>query len=111
MISPEITQFLYKAAASAGVGVIMAIILWPFRKARKEWTALKEEQASIHAELVTQRENHLTHIELYGKQQTELLTKVCDTLDKIHLSQAEMTGMCRTNTIVGACKPRRRSKK
>ena len=111
MISPEITQFLYKAAASAGVGVVMAIILWPFRKARKEWVSLKEEQSLIHQELVKQRENHLTHIESYGKQQTELLTKVCDTLDKIHLSQAEMTGMCRANTIVGACKPRRRSKK
>jgi len=111
LISPELVQFLYKAAASAAVGVVMAIILWPFRKARKEWVALKEEQASIHAELVTQRTNCLSTLQRQGDTQIELLTKVAGSLENIALSQAEMTGMCRTNTMVGVCKPRRRSKK
>ena len=75
----------------------MAIILWPFRKIKKEWAVLKAEQASIHTELVKQRENHLTHIEEYGKRQIELLGEVSNTLTGMALSQAEQTGFLRAS--------------
>ena len=97
-MNPELIAFSYKMAASAAVGVIMAIILWPFRKARKEWAALKEEQSSIHAELVQQRTNHLTHIEEYGKQQIALLTKACEVLDGVRLDLREQTVILRMST-------------
>jgi hypothetical protein len=95
VFSPELAAFGYKLAASAAVGAIMAIILWPFRKIKKEWAVLKTEQASIHTELVKQRENHLTHIEEYGKRQIELLGEVSKTLTSMALSQAEQTGYCK----------------
>ena len=110
MISPELSQFLYKAAASAAVGVIMAVILWPFRAARKEWKAMKEEQGAIHKELVTQRTNCLTTLQQQGDRQIELLTTVSATLTGMALSQAEMTGYCKANSSIG-CGPRSRRKK
>ena len=95
MISPELTQFLYKVAASVAVGVVMGIILWPFHRIKKEWTGFKEEQATIPSELVQQRENHLTHIEQYGKTQTELLEKMCGVLDGVRLDLREQTVILR----------------
>lgn len=95
MISPELTQFLYKVAASMAVGVVMGIVLWPFRRARKEISEFKSQQEAIYSELVQQRENHLTHIEDYGKQQTELLTKACEVLDGVRLDLREQTVILR----------------
>ena len=92
---PSLMQYVYKAAASAVVGVIMAIVLWPFRRARKEISEFKFQQGAIHAELVQQRENHLTHIEQYGKTQTELLAKMCDVLDGVRLDLREQTVILR----------------
>ena len=83
----------------------MAIVLWPFRKARKEWTALKEEQKLIHQELVTQRTNCLTTLQNQGDRQIELLGTMSTTLTGMALSQAEMTGYCKAS----ACTPVRRS--
>lgn len=91
-MNPDLTQFLYKVAASAAVGVVMGIILWPVRKVHKEWIDLKKEQSLIHAELVQQRTNHLTHIEEYGKQQIELLGKTVAALDGVRLELASQTG-------------------
>jgi len=71
--------------------------MWPFRKARSEWTALKDSVAATREELVQQRENHLTHIEMYGKQQTELLTKACEALDGVRLDLKEQTGYLRAS--------------
>ena len=83
----------------------MAILLWPFRKIKKEWTAFKTEQATIHSELVQQRENHLTHIEQYGKTQTELLAKICDVLDGVRLDLCEQTTILR---VLGVAPTRRK---
>ena len=105
MFSPELTQFMYKVAASAVVGVIMGIVLWPFRKARKEWTALKTEQASIRAELVQQRTNCLATLQTQGVTQIELLGKTVAALDGVRLDLAEQTGYLRAMT---AQPPRRR---
>lgn len=107
---PEFIAFMYKVAASAAVGVTMAIVLWPFRKARREWMVLKAEQASIHSELVQQRTNCLSTLQHQGDTQIELLGKMAGTLENIALSQAEMTGFCKANT---GCfpRPRRRTAK
>jgi hypothetical protein len=110
--SPDLIAFGYKVAASAAVGVIMAIVLWPFRKARKEWAVLKAEQASIHAELVTQRENCLQTLQTQGDRQIELLGKTVDILGDVRVSIAEMAGYCKANTGIGcSSKPRRHKAK
>ena len=93
--SPDLIAFGYKVAASAAVGVIMAVVLWPFMKIKSEWKTMKEEQGKIHSELVQQRENHLTHIEQYGKTQTELLSKMCDVLGGVRLDLREQTVILR----------------
>jgi hypothetical protein len=103
-------EYALKSAVGIVVGGFVTVLLWPIRKMKKEWVALKEEQSLIHEELTHQRVNHLTHIEEYGRQQTELLGKVVDTLNDIRISQSEMTGFCKANAMVSACKPRKRKK-
>jgi hypothetical protein len=84
--------------------------MWPFRKARKEWIALKEEQNLIHQELVTQRTNCLSTLQAQGVAQIELLTKVAGSLEHIALSQAEMTGFFKASAGLPIA-PRRTRKK
>src|SRR5271157_6064494 len=87
-----ISQIIDKAAMSFVVGAVMAVFVWPFRKVRKEWIALKNEQSLIHQELITQRTNCLATLAQQGDRQVELLGKMSGTLDNIALSQAEMVG-------------------
>jgi hypothetical protein len=108
MFSPELMQFVYKVAASAAVGVIMGIVLWPFRKMKAEWTEMKKDQALIHTELVQQRTNCLTTLQTQGDRQIELLGKVVETLGDIRIGQAEMTGYCKANSGLGCPSPRPR---
>ncbi len=99
MLNLDLAQLAYKAGASAVVGAIITIVLWPFRKARKEWAALKQEQASIHAELVQQRTNCLTTLQQQGVQQIELLGKTVAALDGVRLDLAEQTGYLKAATV------------
>ena len=103
----QVGPLFLKAAAGLIVTGLLGAFMWPIRKVKKEWIVLKEEQGKIHAELVQQRENHLTHIEKYSKDQVDLLGKVVDTLGEIRISQAEMTGYCKANSSIG-CGPRLR---
>lgn len=107
-MQPELVQYFYKAAASAAVGIAIAAFLWPFRSARKEWASLKNEQALIHQELVTQRINCLTTLQQQGESQVKLLEKAVAALDGVRLDLAEQTGCLRTLT---AQPPIRRRKK
>jgi hypothetical protein len=109
-MTPDFTAFIYKAAASAVVGAIIAALLWPFRKARKEWSTLKEEQASIHAELVQQRTNCLTTLQTQGVQHIELLGKTVAALDGVRLDLAEQTGYLKA-AMVQPIRRRRTAKK
>jgi hypothetical protein len=108
MIESFITQvvpvFLKWAIGLVLTGLLGAI-MWPFRKVRKEWTALKEEQSKIHAELVQQRTNCLATLQSQGVQQIELLGKTVAALDGVRLDLAEQTGCLRAMT---AQPPRRR---
>jgi hypothetical protein len=83
---------IFKGLIVAGGG---ALLLWPFRKL-----------SAIHAELIAQRENHLTHIEAHGKEQVELLGKACAALDGVRLDLKEQTGYLRAVSPVPA--PRRK---
>lgn len=100
---PLITQ-VWPTVLKWGVGLalsgLLGVFMWPFRKARKEWTALKAEQALIHEELVKQRTNCLSTLQQQGVQQIELLTKTVAALDGVRLDLAEQTGCLRTLTSV-----------
>jgi hypothetical protein len=106
MLAPPILQELAPIAFKAVVGLVLTgllgVFMWPFRKAQKEWIALKNEQATIHQELVTQRTNCLTTLQSQGDQQVELLKRAVGSLENVALSQAEMTGFFRATY----CTPR-----
>jgi hypothetical protein len=111
MFSASIMQQLVPIAVKTGIGLLftglLGAFMWPFRKAQKEWTALKQEQATIHQELVTQRTNCLTTLQSQGDQQVELLKKAVGSLENMALSQAEMTGFFRATY----CTPRAQRRK
>lgn len=104
----DLVQFIYKAAASAAVGGLIAMLLWPFRKIRKEWLGLKESVASVHSELSTQRENCLNTLQQQGETQIELLGKTVAALDGVRLDLAEQTGYLRASAT--PVRPARRKK-
>lgn len=110
---PLLTQ-LAPLALKSIVGLIITGLLgafmWPFRKARSEWTALKKEQASIHAELVQQRTNCLTTLQSQGVSQIELLGKTVAALDGVRLDLAEQTGYLKA-AVVQPIRRRRTAKK
>lgn len=95
-VNPDFWSQLAPTVVKSVVGLVISgvigVIVWPFRRMKKEWIEMKADQATIHSELVQQRTNHLTHIEEYGKNQTELLTKMCNVLDGVRLDLAEQTG-------------------
>jgi hypothetical protein len=101
----QVGPLLIKAAAGLVITGLLGAFMWPVRKIRKEWTVLKADQASIHAELVQQRTNCLSTLQTQGDRQIELLGEVSKTLTGMALSQAEMTGYCKANI---GCMPRRR---
>ena len=72
--------------------------MYPFRKAKKEWTSLKETTQAIQNELAQQRTNCLTTLQEQGVKQIELLTKAADTLDGVRLDLAEQTGYLRASS-------------
>jgi hypothetical protein len=106
MFYAPIYQTLAPIALKAVFGLVftglLGIFMWPYRKAQKEWTALKQEQATIHQELVTQRTNCLTTLQNQGDAQVKLLEKAVESLGTMALSQAEMTGFFRATY----CTPR-----
>jgi len=106
----QLTPLALKTVVGIVITGLLGVFMWPFRRARKEWIALKDEQKLIHQELVTQRTNCLQTLQTQGDRQIELLGKVSDTLTGMALSQAEMTGYCKANT---GCfpRPRRRTAK
>lgn len=114
-VNPDLLNQVGPLFLKAAIGLVftglLGVIMWPFRRARKEWTALKEDQASIHAELVQQRTNCLTTLQTQGDRQIELLGEVSKTLTGMALSQAEMTGYCKANTGCGPMRRRRATKK
>ena len=83
---------IYKEAIGLLVAGVGALIMWPYRVAKKEWTSLKETTAKIHEELTQQRTNCLATLSQQGEKQIDLLTKVADTLDGLRLDTQAQTG-------------------
>lgn len=98
-----IWPYLSKALVGLALTGIGALIMWPFRKARKEWLSLKETTTAIQQELVQQRTNCLHTLQDQGETQIGLLGKVADTLDGVRIELAEQTGYLRASA------PRRRA--
>lgn len=69
--------------------------MWPVRKAKKEWIALKTNLQETHKELVQQRTNCLTTLQLQGETQIELLGKTVAALDGVRLDLREQMGILR----------------
>ena len=102
-VNPELWNQVGPSAMKAAVGLIitglLGVIMWPIKRASKEWKALKEEQASIHQELVKQRENCLTTLQAQGATMIGLQSKTVDILGEIRVSQAEMVGYLKAGAI------------
>jgi ABC-type enterochelin transport system substrate-binding protein len=81
--------------------------MWPVRKAKKEWVALKTNLQETHKELVQQRTNCLTTLQQQGETQIELLGKTVAVLDGLRLDTREQTTMLR----MGLPRARARSSK
>jgi hypothetical protein len=95
-------QFLGQFIHEGVIGILLTtfggLAMWPVKKVSKAYKELMEAVNSTKAELVMQRENHLTHIEADGARQVELLGKACDTLEAIHLGQVEMSGYIKASS-------------
>lgn len=94
----QVTPTVLKWGVTVLLSGLVGAFMWPFRKARREWTALKSEQALIHQELVQQRTNCLATLQQQGEQQIDLLGKTVAALDGVRLDLAEQTGCLRTLT-------------
>ena len=96
LVAEPIWNQLAPTAFKAFVGLVLTgllgVIMYPFRKAHKEWTALKSDIASTHAELVQQRTNCLTTLQQQGESQVKLLEKAVAALDGVRIDLAEQTG-------------------
>ena len=93
-VAPTVVKWVIGLILTGLIGVFM----YPFRRARAEWIALKEEQGKIHAELVTQRNNCLATLQSQGVTQIELLGKTVAALDGVRLDLAEQTCCLRAMT-------------
>ena len=98
-VNPELLNQVGPLFLKTVIGLVitglLGVAMWPFRLARKEWKALKEEQSAIHTELVRQRENCLSTLQSQGETQIVLLGKMASTLDGVRLDLAEQTGFLR----------------
>ena len=82
-------QIFTKALIGIAVTGAGALLLYPFRKARKMGSTSNYHD-SAQNELVQQCTNCLTTLQTQGTQQVELLTEVVKTLGEIHLDNSEM---------------------
>jgi len=90
VIDPSV--ILGKTALGLLVAGVGALLLWPFKEARKSWKELKNSINSTRAELILQRTNCLTTLQEDGKEQVKLLGKMAETLGDIKVELASQTG-------------------
>src|SRR6266566_244894 len=95
----NILSHLSEAATGVMLSVGGWILVFPLRSLIKsvkaEWAEKMKTLDYIQVELTTQRTNCLKTLQDQGTEQIKLLGKAVDTLDKIHVSQAEMSGYLR----------------
>jgi len=101
-VTPEFFNQIGPLALKGLVGLaltgLLGVFMWPFRRARKEWNTLREEQRKIHEELVLQRTNCLATLQTQGATQIELLGKSVEALGGVRLELADQTGYLRAIT-------------
>ena len=91
-VTLDIMPYINKALVALVVGALGYIIMFPFRKARKEWSSLKDAVVETKKELEQQRMNCLATLQNQGDTQIQLLTKMSDTLDGVRVDFKEHTG-------------------
>jgi|ERR1700674_932804 len=84
-----------KTAVSLFLTGLIGVIMWPLKKARKEWSNLTSKLDAVHTELATQRNNCLTKLQGQGETQIELLGKAVAALDGMRLDLRETMGILR----------------
>ena len=89
-------QIADKLIIGSIVTALGALLVSPFKKAKKEWTSLKADIEKAQKELVHQRTNCLTTLQDQGNAQIALLEKAVTTLEAMHLDQKETLGIIRT---------------
>jgi len=105
---PVLWHYLSKALVGLALTGLGGLIVWPFKKAKKEWASLRDAVTSTQAELVLQRTNCLKTLSDQGEEQVKLLGKVSDTLDGLRLDTQAQTGFLQGMSMAPI---RRRSKK
>lgn len=96
MLNPDfwnqIAPSIFKAAVGLVVTGLLGVVMWPFRKAHKEWIALKDEVTATRTELTQQRTNCLSTLQTQGEEQIKLLSKTVEVLEGTRLDIAQQTG-------------------
>ena len=91
-VVPVLMPYIVKALVGLALTGIGALLVWPFKKVRKEYISLKQAINNTQAELIMQRTNCLQTLQNQGDKQIELLGEVAGTLSSIHLDQKEQMG-------------------
>jgi hypothetical protein len=79
---------------------VLGVIMWPFRKAKKEMVELKSIIIDTHKELVEQRTNCLSTLQSQGESQVKLLEKAVEVLGDMRMDLAKQTGYLEAISLV-----------
>jgi len=90
-----ILKYIHAGSWAAAVAVGGYVVMFPLRYIVNIIKDRFRVLDDVKDELEMQRTNCLTTIQQNGKDQLELLERMADTLDKIHTSQAELSGYVR----------------
>ena len=88
-VTLDIMPYINKALVALVVGALGYVTMFPFRKAKAEFVAIKTAVLETKKELEQQRTNCLSTLQTQGDKQIELLGKMSDTLDGVRLDFAE----------------------
>jgi hypothetical protein len=91
MYTPATDQVVTKLL----VTIVGGGLMWPFKILKNKFEEFTAQLTKVQDELITQRTNCLQTIQNQGEIQIKTMERVADTLDQIHVSQAEMSGYLR----------------
>jgi hypothetical protein len=88
----DVIQLVHEGILAVGTALGGWILMFPLRTAVTTIRTRVKILDELKEELVEQRTNCLKTLQEQGEKQIELLSKAVETLEDIHVSQAEMTG-------------------
>lgn len=88
----QLGPLIFKSVVGLVITGLIGVIMWPLKKAKKEWQGVKESLSAVQKELGIQRSNCLETLQRQGDQQIELLGKTVAALDGVRLDLATQTG-------------------